>query len=363
MARLHVIAPGARTTVQDLGFRNARSQGVPAGGVLDRDTLFLVNALLDNPPGTEALELALTGCRMRAEAGPVRVALDGILTGRVIAPDGSSRELAPWTATTLADGAELVLDPPRRGGTGLLGIGGGLDLPVLLESRSTSLRAGFGGVGGRALIAGDQLELRGPEMNVAAADRVIRRSPPPDDGSPIRVVPGPQADWFDDEATARLFCTPYRVSAQTDRMGMRLDGPPLTFAAGKGADIISDGIAPGAIQVPGNGLPIILLADAQTTGGYAKIATVIRADLPRLAARLPGDEIRLTPVTLLEAEALARERHAQLAAAAASIAEVTTTSLDLRALYAVNLMSGMVDAGRPDHFDGHLFAQGDTGCA
>lgn len=354
MARLRVLAAGARTTVQDPGFRNARGQGVPACGVLDRQALLLVNALLGNPAGCEALEVALLSPTLRAEAGPVRLALSGTLRGEVRAADGARRPLPPWTATTLSPGDEVHLAPPDRGGTGLIGIQGGLDLPVVLGSRSTCLKAGFGGMAGRPLQAGDTLTLRGADPLPDAPDLQVLRPPQAATG-PIRVVPGPQTEWFTPEEFARFLAGPYALSPKCDRMGLRLDGPALTFAPGRGGDIISDGIAPGAIQVPGNGLPIILLADAQTTGGYPKIATVISADLPRLSAVLPGDVIRFEAVTVPQAEALARADRAALLRAVESIGPVAPPDAWHGDLHGASLIGGVVDMRRPDHFPGHLF--------
>jgi biotin-dependent carboxylase-like uncharacterized protein len=350
MAALVVIAPGARSTVQDLGFRQARGQGVPAGGVMDRRALLLLNALLGDPPGTEAIEVALLPPVLRAEGGAVRIALGGTLRGRIIGADGTARPCPSWTATTLREGETLHPDPPDRGGLGLIGVAGGIEVPRVLGSRSTCLRAGFGGVAGRALRAGDRLGCCPAAEGLPA----LGLRPPPQADGPIRIVPGPQGEWFAPDAIAAFCATPWGVTAQTDRMGMRLDGPPLAFAAGKGADIVSDGIAPGAVQVPGNGRPIVLLADAQTTGGYAKIATVIGADLPRLAAAMPGDTLRFAAVDVAAAEAAARAEAATIARAAATIGPRMPGAPDPGTLMALNLVDGMIDMARPDHFPGHL---------
>lgn len=352
MAVLEVVSPGARTLVQDKGFRQARGLGVPAGGVMDRRALRLLNGLLGNPPGIEALEVALLSPVLRAVGAPVRLALGGTLKGVVRSADGDERTVGPWTATTLRPGQELHVAAPHRGGLGLIGIYGGIDLPRILGSRSTCLSAGFGGLAGRPLRAGDQLaacldaDVELPDLGLA---------PPPADEGPIRVVRGPQAEWFTTEEFERFCESLYHVTPQTNRMGMRLDGPPLTFAPGLGADIVSDGIAPGAIQVPGNGLPIILLADAQTTGGYAKIGTVIRADLPRLTALVPGDEIRFASVTVEEAEAAARAEALAIARSIVGIAPVVRRTIAAADLLTANLIDGAVDAARPNHFPGHLF--------
>ena len=349
---LRVISPGARSLVQDLGFRQARAQGVPAAGVLDRDGLFLANALLGNPPGAEALELAMTGPVLEAVGGPVRIATGDGLRGLIRGRDGAERALPAWTATTLQPGDVLRLDPPERGATALLGIGGGIDLPEVMGSRSTLTRAALGGIGGRGLAEGDLLR---PRMTCATdAPDLTFRTPPPAVTGPLRVVPGPQDDRFTASAWQTFTSARFEITAQADRMGMRLQGPVLDHDPGQGPDIISDGAAPGAIQVPGNGQPIILLADAQTTGGYTKIATVIGADLPRLAACIPGDALRFTTVTVEQAENAARDRRALLRRIAGSIGPADPGGIDEAALYNGNLISGMVDMHAADHFPGHL---------
>lgn len=348
---LRVIAPGARSLVQDLGFRRARSQGVPTAGVLDRDALFLVNALLANPPDTEVLELALTSPELQAEEGPLRIATGGGLRGTIVGADGDERMLPEWTATTLRPGARLRLDPPARGATALLGVGGGLDLAPVMDSRSTLLRAGLGGVHGRALVAGDRLRPRHPGGHGEGG--LTFSAPPRAASGPLRVVPGPQDDRFAEAAWEAFTGEAFEVTAQSDRMGMRLAGTALGHAGEGGADIISDGAVPGAIQVPGNGQPIILLADAQTTGGYTKIASVIGADLPRLAQCVPGDALRFAVVSVAEAEAAARQRAGELRRIASAIV-AAASGLDERVLHRENLVGGVVDMRAADHFPGHL---------
>lgn len=348
MACLTILRPGARTLLQDLGFQGGRAMGIPPGGVMDRNALALLNALLGNSPRTEALEVTLTAPLLLAEEGDVRIALSGTLSGLVRAPDGRTRALPPWTATTLPEGHQIEIAAPSPGPYGLIGIAGGIAVPRRLGSRSTCLPARFGGLDGRSLATGDRLSVTNAPPGLPD-----RRVPPPvvTDG-PIRLVPGPQIEWFAGAGLATLCAAPYRVSPQCDRMGMRLEGATLPFAPGYHADILSDGIVPGAIQVPGTGQPIILLADAQTTGGYAKIATVIGADLPRLSRLGPGDALRFALVTVAEAEAIAQDAQRTLADSIARIEEVG----GLHTLTAANLIGGVVDMQRPDHFDGHLFA-------
>jgi biotin-dependent carboxylase-like uncharacterized protein len=224
---------------------------------------------------------------------------------------------------------------------GYLAVEGGFAAVPVLGSQSTYARAGLGGFGGRALRAGDLLPLeRGeaeereeamlPALNLALPER-------------IRVVLGPQDDCFSERGRRTLLESTFTVSAASDRMGMRLDGPTLEHS--RGFNIVSDGIAPGSIQVPGNGLPIVLLADRQTTGGYPKIATVIAADLPALGRLAPGAKVAFEAVSIEAAEAEHRRHAASLAALPRQVVAVRgTPSIDAAALLGSNLVSGVVSA-------------------
>jgi biotin-dependent carboxylase-like uncharacterized protein len=348
MSDLVVLDPGARSLVQDMGFSGGRESGVPRSGVLDRDSLFLLNQLLDNPPDSAALEIAVTSPRLRVEGGAVRVACSGGLSGHVLRA-GDKLSLPEWTAITVFPGDEVVLNSPERSGTALLGIMGGLDLPRIFGSQSTLLASSFGGIEGRSLLAGDRLRVvgsapsHGPALHLQGRVGALGR---------IRVVLGPQAEWFTPTAIETFLGQDWQVTPALDRMGMRLSGPILQHNAQRGADIISDGVVPGAIQVPGEGQPIILLSDAQTIGGYPKIATIISADLSCVARLLPGDKLRFKAVSVPEAEAAARDHRSALDKISQSRTQ-TFTSVSA-ALYECNLVSGSIDAGCPDHFPGHL---------
>jgi allophanate hydrolase len=334
--------------VQDLGFCGGRDRGVPRSGVLDRDGLMLLNGLLDNPADTAALEVAITSPRLKVEEGAVRIACGSGLSGYVVRA-GQKNLLREWTAVTLAPGDELWLDPPARGGTALLGIQGGLDVPRLFGSQSTLVASSIGGLEGRNLRAGDRLQVAQAPDPSAPTLRLSVDLGPPDH---IRVVPGPQAEWFTAAAFNAFFAAPWQVTTALDRMGMRLSGPVLEHDPQRGADIVSDGVVPGAIQVPAEGQPIVLLADAQTTGGYPKIATIISADLSRVARSVPGETLRFKTVTVAKAEAAARD-HACMLRRICRAAEVVSAS-PTEALYNCNLISGSVDARHPDHFPGNL---------
>lgn len=349
---LEVAQPGAMTTVQDAGRRGYRSQGVPLSGVLDRVALQLVNALLGNAPDEAVLEVRLTGPQLRAGDGGVRLALGGSLRGTVSGA-GTSREVEPWSTVTLDAGETLAVHLIDGALIGTIGIAGGLDIPQVMGSRSTYVRAGFGGIEGRALVAGDRLPLR-REQAPAGADRRLSEPFAPT-GGPIRVILGPQEDGFTAEALDTLLSAEFEVTREMDRMGIRLSGPRLEHAPEKGAEILSEGMVPGCIQVPGNGQPIVVLADGQTVGGYPKPGVVITADLPRLAALKPGDRVRFAAVSVAQAEDALRAQGAALQAAIDGITEERLVDgFVLEALYGGNLIDGMIDMHRPDHFPGHL---------
>jgi KipI family sensor histidine kinase inhibitor len=304
-ATLEVIEAGLQTTVQDLGRPRLQAQGIAPGGAVDRFALRVANRLVGNDEGAAALEFALMGPRLRVMTA-TRVAL----TGAEIAGVPNGRPFAV-EAGTLLDLRALT-----RGARGVLALAGGLDVPRVLGARATDLRAKFGGFEGRALQAGDRLAtnpvagragvvatLREPARASWFVDSSRAWFRPADE--PLRLVRGPQADDFDDAAWSTLLSRPFTVTARSDRMGVRLAGPPL--ARRDASERQSEGVASGTLQVPPDGQPIVLLADRQTIGGYPKIANVVAVDLGRLAQRRPGDTVRFQEIGLAEAEALDRE--------------------------------------------------------
>jgi 5-oxoprolinase (ATP-hydrolysing) subunit C len=337
---VEIVQPGVANTVQDGGRRGFRRFGVPLSGASDPVLLACANGLLGNAPDSAAIELPLAGPSLRATDGPVRLALAGTAAAKLLRADGSQLDIGSAQTVTLRRGDSLSVGAVRSG-VAYLALAGGCRVPPQLGSRSTYARARLGGVAGRALAAGDRIECGAPSGDIGLEWRAS--APFVHDDGPIRVLPGPQDDAFAPEALATLTSRPYRVGRDSDRMGLRLEGPVLAHRGS--ADIVSDGIAPGAIQVPGNGQPIVLLADAQTVGGYTKIATVIRADLPRMAHARPGTELRFAVVTrelafaALRAQAQALERWLR-----AIVSYRLPGSLDLDALRENNLVSGVLDA-------------------
>ncbi len=333
---------GAAVSVQDRGRYGHRALGVPLAGAADPVLMACANALLAQPAGLAVLEVGLVGPLLKALHAPVRLAWVGDFAAQHTTLGGSPRALASWRSLTLQPGDLLRLGPCRTG-IGVVALAGGAcgpQVPPVLGSRATYARAGLGGIEGRTPRAGDQLPClagTGPELQAAA--------PWVHAAGPLRVLPGPQDDHFDAAAWAQFVGGGYTVTRDADRMGVRLQGAPLQHVPGKGADIVSEAVAPGAVQVPGAGQPIVLGVDAQTIGGYAKIATVISADLPRLAHVRPGHVLSFAVVTREQAFAARAAQAAALADWLRRLAPVHAGGQpDEAALYAGNLISGMIDA-------------------
>ena len=337
-AGLKVLAPGLHTTVQDLGRPGYQAFGVPVSGALDGFSLRLANALVGNRLGTPAIEILISGPAFEVVADTVRVALAGAGAGLAIGAE--KKRFAAGQSVTVPRGEVVQVVVGHQSASCYLAVEGGIAVPLVLGSASTYVRAALGGLDGRALHSGDLVPLA---MACASERPELRLSPPMDatGDQPIRVVLGPQQEYFTEEAVATLLSAEFRISPSADRMGMRLDGPVLQLS--RGWDIVSDAIVTGAIQVPGSGQPILLLADHQTTGGYPKIATVISADLPIVGRRRPGDALRFIAVTVEAAEQLCRAAERDLADLVAALEPVTQRpGIDLGSLYDGNLISGVV---------------------
>jgi biotin-dependent carboxylase-like uncharacterized protein len=257
----------------------------------------------------------------------------------VLQDDGGSRPLEAWRSFVLQPGETLAVGPCRSG-IGYLALAGGVDVPAVLGSRSTYARAGLGGLDGRAPRAGDRLACSASAGVQRQAARPFAHAV-----GPMRVLPGPQDAHFDADTWALFVASDYRVGREADRMGLRLQGPALRHRSGLGADIVSEAVVPGAVQVPGDGQPIVLGVDAQTIGGYAKIATVIHADRPRLAHARPGSVLRFRVVTRAQALAARLEQAASLRAWVHAIGPLRQPGEPAEAaLRTANLISGIIDA-------------------
>jgi len=300
MSKLVIASIGPASSVQDGGRPGSQRYGLVPSGAMDRLALAAANTLVGNEPFTAAIEVGPFGAKFTAR-GAVRVALAGAPRSADIA----GRAVASDTSATLADGETLTLGFARGGSFSYLAIEGGIEGEPMFGSLAVNARAGLGSPYPRPLQSGDELQAKAAS---GAPERRIEL--PAASDAPIRVVWGPQDDEFADETKKLFLDSEWKVSATSDRMGYRLEGPALEHA--KGYDIISDGIVSGAIQVPGSGRPIVLMVDNQTTGGYPKIATVISADIPVVARRKPGRTIRFEAVDVREAERLRRQQEAAI---------------------------------------------------
>lgn len=339
-AMLEIVSAGAMASIQDLGRPGLRRLGVPRAGALQPDWLRLANALLGNDEDAPAIEFFAGGLSVRALESPLRLALAGPFAAVVVAA-GSRRRLESWRSVTLAPGEVLRCGMPVAGRVGYVALAG-IRVARQFGSASTYARAGLGGLDGKLLAPGARI----PATACRGGGERCLRPPPAGDGSPIRVLLGPQDDYFDAPSIAAFLSAPYRVSPAADRMGMRLQGALLRHRPERGVEITSDATVPGSIQVPAQGQPMVLLADGQTAGGYPKIATVISADLPRLAVMAPGETVRFAAISVAAAETAARAREAALRALIDDIGPCTEFAgqVDLQAIYAANLVSGVVDA-------------------
>jgi biotin-dependent carboxylase-like uncharacterized protein len=302
---IRVLAPGLLTSVQDLGRPGLGALGVPRGGAADAHALRLGNLLLGNDEGAAALEVTLAGPDLLFEERAVVV-----LAGAPFEATLDGAPVPPWSAVEVPAGGRLDVGRATSGARACLCVRGGLEVSLVLGSRSTDVATGFGGLGGRPLAAGDRLpfgrpvrEPRGRSVDAAAARWTGARRL-------LRVTEGPQAEWFSPEATAAFLARPFRVSASSGRAGVRLEGEPLPAPR---RSLVTEGVVSGAVQVPPSGLPIVLLAEHPSTGGYPKIASVISADLSALAQLRPGDVLRFARTRFDEARRLLLEREARLA--------------------------------------------------
>ena len=281
---IEVLAPGALTTVQDLGRFGFGRLGVSPGGAADTLALRLGNLLAGNAAEEAALEVTLLGPRLRFDS-PARV----VVAGADLAPRLDGRPVAMHEALAIAAGGVLSFGGGTGGPRAYVAVAGGLDVEPVLGSASTDLRGGFGGVEGRALVAGDRLAVgsrhgRPRRLGENARQMLLARR------TTLRVMPGAHTERFSADALERLGAEAWVMRADSDRMGVRLAGPQLELR--EPFEMLSEGVGPGAVQVPAGGMPIVLGVDHPATGGYPQIAHVIAADLPSLAQLRPGAAMR-----------------------------------------------------------------------
>ena len=333
MPKLVVTSIGPASSVQDAGRLGAQRYGLPPSGVMDLLSLAAANVLVNNAPMAAAIELGPFGAAFTARGGPLRVALSGAQRNADIA----KHPVAFDTSMTIAEGETLTLGFARNGSFSYLAIEGGIAGEAVFGSLSVNARAGLGSPYPRALQAGDELDVAAasgaPERRIelpAAADAAIR------------VLLGPQDDEFSEEAKALFLGSEWKISATSDRMGYRLEGPVIKHLHGH--NIVSDGTMNGSIQVPGNGQPIVLMPDRGTTGGYPKIATVISADFGRFAQISAGRSFRFKAVSMAEAQAEAKKFAGLLRSLPDRLRAIDSTEFNIEALADANVAGHAVSA-------------------
>lgn len=305
---LEVIKPGLATSVQDLGRTGYQQYGVVVSGAMDAYALQVGNLLVGNRRGAAGLEITLMG----PELGILRDTTIAVC-GADLSPTVDGVPIPVWKSVQVKKGQTLTFGQPRSGVYAYLTVSGGIRVPDVMGSKSTYAKARLGGVKGRYVKKGDVLKAEDMADRVKKVGRRgIPASNVPDyrPSKSIRVVLGPDHELFDLESIETFLSEAYRVTTQSDRMGYRLSGPKLKHTSG--ADIISDAIMPGTVQVPANGEPIVLMADRQTTGGYSRVATVTSVDLPYVAQLPPGSKLTFEAVSVEEAHRLWIERETLL---------------------------------------------------
>jgi len=299
-----VLDPGILTTIQDLGRYGFSQFGVPPSGALDTFSFRVANLLVGNPGGEACLETTIMGLKLKALREVVIA-----MTGGDLSPTLNGESLEMWRTHLLVEGDVIRFRKVRTGCRTYLGMSGGFVVPKIMGSQSTYLSGKFGGLEGRALKRGDILysfHLQSPlsKLGLRFPSEWI---PPLDKEVLLQVVPGPQDHHFTEKGFQTFCSSSYQVTPQCDRMGVRLEGPKIERRSDVEESIISEGLLSGAIQVPGDGKPIIILTEL-VTGGYTKIATVISADLTKVAQLKPGDRARFTPISIEEAHQLIRQQ-------------------------------------------------------
>ena len=333
MSKIFISAIGPASSVQDGGRHGAQRYGLTPSGAMDRLALAAANCLVGNAPFAAAIEIGPFGAAFTAREGAVRVALAGAPRNA----DVAGRAVALDTSMTLADGETLTLGFARGGAFSYLAIEGGIAGELLFGSLAVNARAGLGSPYPRPLQAGDELQTAAAS---GAAERRIDL--PPLVEGPIRVVMGPQDDEFGEDATNLVLDSEWKISATSDRMGYRLEGPVIKHLHGH--NIVSDGTVDGSIQVPGNGAPIVLMPDRGTSGGYPKIATVISADLGRFAQIPAGRGFRFKAVSMAEAQSEARKFAQLLRSLPDRFGPIETFDLNIEALQDANVAGAAVSA-------------------
>ena len=326
---LRIVTGGLQTTVQDLGRIGQQRSGIPVSGAMDRLALRVGNMLVGNDDGDAALEASLIGPAITFEQAALIALTGGDLEATI-----NGTEVPAWHAISVPAGTTLRSAQPRVGCRSYIAVAGGIDVPLVFGSRSTYLRAQFGGFEGRALRSGDVLVSGNPSQRSARIAAALRESgaaavtarwsvsgslrPRYSDDPVVRLIPGAHYDLLDDESRDRLGAGTFRISPNSDRMGYRLAG--VTLSLREPVELLSEGVAFGTVQLPPGGEPIVLMADHQTTGGYPRLGEVASIDLPLVAQLKPGDRLRFRLVSVDEAHQLYLEQERELTLARFGIA-------------------------------------------
>lgn len=293
---IEVLHGGVLSSIQDRGRYGYRQYGVPISGAMDGYALRMANILVGNPEDVAGIEVTFYGLKLRSTRD-IWIAI----TGGDLSPQMNGESIPLWTSTLLKKDNVLAFGRLKSGLRAYVGVQGGIDLPLLMNSRSTMIKAAFGGTGG-PLKSGDRLKIGGNFLLQKTGVKTLpeRYVPEYKTQNELRVVLGPQFDYFAEETFKLFLDSEYTVAPESDRQGYRLKGPELKHI--KSFNLITEAVWPGVVQVPGDGLPILLLADAQTTGGYPKIASVISVDLDRIGQAKPSDKIWFQAVSLEKAQ-------------------------------------------------------------
>ena len=294
---MHILQAGPLTTVQDRGRFGYMEYGITSSGVMDTLAYSQLVSLLENEPGAAVLEMTLMGAELVFDedvyAAYTGADMQAVYDGGILMERGH--------VYRIQKGHRLRFGMAKSGVRAYFAIAGTIEVPSVMGSRSTNLKCGLGGFEGRRLQNGDALPIRAREFSEGEQKRLLKKTIDQTDyerEKTVRVILGPQKEMFTEEGVQTFLGSPYTVSVESDRMGIRLEGEKVL--ADGNTDIISDGIVFGSVQVTTAGLPIVMMADHQTTGGYAKIATVIQEDLPILAQARPGDRIRFVQAELIK---------------------------------------------------------------
>ncbi|WP_156289583.1 5-oxoprolinase subunit C family protein [Oceanobacillus salinisoli] len=289
---------GLSTSIQDLGRTGYQQYGVVVSGAMDVFALQVGNLLVGNPRNAAGIEAVIMGPKLNFLKNTVIA-----VCGADLSPTLDGKEIPMWTSIFVETGQSLSFGKPKNGAYTYVTVAGGIETPVVMGSRSTYVKAAIGGGEGRCLQKGDVLKA-GKMETVQFKEKSLSPEliPSYETHPKIRVILGPDEKAFTASGIETFLSEKYKITTKTDRMGARLEGPKIEHISG--ADIISDSIFPGTIQVPANGQPIILLADRQTTGGYTRIANVISVDFAKVAQSLPGTELEFEAVTVEKAQQL-----------------------------------------------------------